>query len=99
MRHRPTCLVRRVIRKSAMAYPRYIAEDPNHPGAEGAQVAPGGVPVWAIIGYWQVVNRSTGRVAEDYELPLEAVEAALEYYRHHKAAIDARLEANTQRVG
>ena len=34
------------------------------------------------------------RVAEDYEVPLEAVEAALAYYELHRYLIDARIALN-----
>jgi uncharacterized protein (DUF433 family) len=34
-------------------------------------------------------------VARDYDLPAEAVAAALAYYQRHKAELDERLTANT----
>jgi hypothetical protein len=33
-------------------------------------------------------------MAADYEVPREAVEAALAYYREHRETIEARLAAN-----
>ncbi len=36
------------------------------------------------------------RVADDYDIPVEAVEAALAYYREHRAVIDDRLAANVR---
>jgi hypothetical protein len=33
-------------------------------------------------------------VAADYAIPLEAVEAAIAYYRQHTEVIEARLAAN-----
>jgi len=74
---------------------RYVEENPYRPGAANVRlVSPYGVPVWALVGYLSVVENDPVRVAEDYELPLEAVEAALAYYRQHKTAIDARIAAN-----
>jgi uncharacterized protein (DUF433 family) len=72
----------------------YIEPDPYHPGPDGARLKDSGVPVWALVGHWQAVGHDRARVAADYELSATAVEAALAYYRHHTAAIDARLEAN-----
>jgi uncharacterized protein (DUF433 family) len=71
---------------------QYIASDPH--GPDEARVKTNGVPVWAIIGYWRVVNRDVERVAADYEVPAKAVEAALAYYNRNTAVIDARLALN-----
>ena len=35
------------------------------------------------------------RVAKDYEIPREAVEAAIAFYRLHRAVIDNRIAANS----
>ena len=53
-----------------------------------------GTHVWAIVGYWRAVRGDVARVARDYGLPPEAVQAALAYYEQHKPVIDARLAAN-----
>jgi uncharacterized protein (DUF433 family) len=50
--------------------------------------------VWALVGYWQMVDGDIGQVAADYEIPREAVEAALAYYETHREVIQARLDAN-----
>ncbi|MGD9893934.1 MAG: DUF433 domain-containing protein [Dehalococcoidia bacterium] len=73
---------------------RYIELDPHRPGLGEARLKDSGVPVWALVGHMNAVHSRVVRVAEDYDLPVEAVEAAMEYYRRHQAAIDARLEAN-----
>jgi len=52
------------------------------------------VSVWALVGYLEAVHGDVSRVADDYRLPLEAVEAAVTYYRQYKQLIDDRLEAN-----
>ena len=73
---------------------QYIREDPEWPGAAEARIAGYGVPVWALIGYYRAVNGDLSRVATDYDLPEDAVRAALAYYREHQKELDARLMAN-----
>ena len=73
---------------------RWIEPNPHRPGVEDAILVGYGVSVWALIGYLSLVEHDIARVAADYEIPQEAVEAALAYSQEHKAAIDARLAAN-----
>jgi len=74
---------------------RWIALDPLRPWPAEARIRDFGVPVWALIGHYRyATGHDVERVATDYELPLEAVEAALAYYGRHQAEIDARLAAN-----
>ena len=73
---------------------RWIEPNPHRPGVEDAILVDYGVSIWALIGYLPMVDNDIARVAADYEIPPEAVEAALAYYREHKSAIDARLAAN-----
>ena len=82
------------MRKSDRLIERYIEPDPYRPGPGEARLKDFGVPVWALVGHMNAVHGRVAQVAEDYNLPVEAVEAALEYYRRHQATIDARLEAN-----
>lgn len=77
---------------------RHIEPNPQRPGRDEARLIDSGVPVWALAGYWAAVDGNDARVAADYALPAEAVEAALAYYRRHKPLIDARIEANTAPV-
>ena len=73
----------------------YIIEDPYHLGPGDARLAQYGTHVWAIISYYQLaVNLDLNRVACDFDVPLEAVEAALMYYQFHQKAIDARIILN-----
>ena len=76
---------------------RYIDLDTDrYPGGRAdARPREYGVPVWALVGYLRVVDNDVDRVAEDYELPREAVEAALAYYRRNQPYIDARLLLNS----
>lgn len=76
---------------------RWIEPHPRKRGAEEARLKGSKVSVWAIIGQLRAEGRDVGRVAEDYNVPLGAVEAALAYYEQHQAAIDDRLAANELR--
>ena len=73
---------------------RLIEQNPHRPGLSEAWIAAYGVPVWALIGYLGMVDGNADQVALDYDLPREAVEAALAYYRRHQAVIEARIAAN-----
>lgn len=72
----------------------YIEFNPAKPGLAEARLVKYGVPVWAIIGYLEAVHQNAGRVADDYDLPLNAVNAAIAYYRAHRTLIDDRIAAN-----
>ena len=72
----------------------YIETNPHHPGPADVRLVESCVPVWAIIGHYQATGRDARYVADSYEVPLEAVQAALAYYQQHQAVIEARLAAN-----
>ncbi len=74
---------------------QYIELNPHRRGLAEAQLKESGVPVWALVGYLRGVRGDVARVAADYEIPLEGVEAALAYYRRHRAIIDERIAANS----
>ena len=69
----------------------YIEQDPIRPGPASVRLRASGVSVWALVAYYQAAGNDLERVAADYQLPREAVEAALAYYRCHQASIDARI--------
>lgn len=71
----------------------YVERNPNKPGRDEAVITSSGVPVWSVVAYFQGVA-DLDKVACDFELPLEAVKGALEYYYQNKDVIDARIEAN-----
>jgi uncharacterized protein (DUF433 family) len=73
---------------------RWIERNRYKPGIEEAQVVRFEVPVYALIGYLEAAGGDADRVARDYDVPREAVDAAIAYYRRHTAAIDARITAN-----
>jgi uncharacterized protein (DUF433 family) len=70
---------------------RHIERDPYHHGESWARLRDYGVSVWILVAYAEAYGGDLTRVAHDYDVPLEAVEAALAYYRRHKAAIDVRI--------
>jgi uncharacterized protein (DUF433 family) len=73
---------------------RYIETNPHHPGAADVRLREYCVPVWALVGYWKAAEGDVGRVAADYRLPREAVEAAIAYYERNRTIIDARIAGN-----
>ncbi len=73
---------------------RWIEPHPHRPGPSEVRVKVRGISVWALIGYMKAVDGKIARVAADYAIPPEAVEAAIAYYEDHAGAIDARLAEN-----
>lgn len=74
----------------------YIAqyiEVPDNPA--DAWIRGYGTPVWTLVAYLRVVEGDANRVAEDYELPREAVYAALIYYAYDPRLIEAKITLNT----
>ena len=71
---------------------RWITPIPHRPSE---MVLTGyGVAVWALVGYARGVDEDVAEVARAYELPPDAVRAALVYFRRHPLQIDAKLAAN-----
>ena len=73
---------------------QYIEPNPHYPGIAEARLKRYGVAVWALIGQLPARANDLAQVARDYDVPLEAVEAAYAYYQRHRAVIDARIGAN-----
>lgn len=73
---------------------RFVADDPYHPGIADAVIAGSGVHVWAVVGAVMLRNTTVDEAADDYEIPQEAVLAALAYYRRHRLTILDRIAAN-----
>jgi len=71
----------------------YIELNPDRPALYEARLKEEKVPVWALIGYY-LGGATAKEVAEDYDLPLDVVEAAIAYYECHSEAIEARINAN-----
>lgn len=72
---------------------RYLEPDPRYLGAAEVRLKGYDVSAWAVIGYWKA-RGNVAEVATGYDVPVEAVEAALTYYHRNRAIIDARLDAN-----
>lgn len=73
---------------------RWIEQNPRKPWEAEARIVTTGTSVWALVGYSPAVDDDLGRIAADYGLPEEAVQAAFAYYRLHRQAIDCRLAEN-----
>lgn len=74
---------------------RYIEENPRRPGPLHARLKESGVEVWALISYlYKAMQGDRAATARDYDVPLEAVQAADAYYHRHRAVIDARIAVN-----
>ena len=85
--------------RNACRVDRAIELDRYRPGPAGARLKKSGVPVWALISYYQqAVHEDLEQTARDYELTPEDVRVALEYYERHRKAIDARITANSSPV-
>lgn len=85
---------------------RMVGPDRHRPGSARARLIAEQIPVWAIIGHVQAIAGTsdlsnlpdgiTSQVAVDYDVPHEAVLAAMLYYEEHRCAIDTLLEANAE---
>ena len=72
----------------------WLEPDPRRGGADEVRLKNFCISVWAIVGYWKANGGDAARVASDYDVPVEAIDAALAWYQRHRDVIDARLEAN-----
>lgn len=77
---------------------QFIELDPRRPGKAEARLKMYHTKVWALAGYLPAVCGDLDRVASDYHLPREAVEAAIAFYERYKDIIDDRLAANASDV-
>lgn len=85
--------INRTTQEKADLIARYVGRNPNKPGIYNAILIPYGVSVWIIVSRFETVNNGDiDLAAADYNIPREAVEAALAYYEQHKAAIDEKIE-------
>ena len=55
--------------------------------------------VWNLAAEVVVSERTPEEVARDFQLPVEAVQEALDYYCANKEWIDAEVEATARRLG
>jgi uncharacterized protein (DUF433 family) len=77
---------------------REIEADALRPGPANVRLRRSGVPVWALIGYFNAANGDEDIVARDYELSRDEVSAAIAYYKQHRPEIDGRIEDSELRT-
>ncbi len=70
---------------------RYIAPRRYEDGRANAYLPDYGYRVAALIAYLQSVNNDVQETARSYQLPEEAMLAAIAFYRQNRAVIDARI--------
>jgi uncharacterized protein (DUF433 family) len=72
---------------------RYIEPYPGRPDPADSRlkIEEGGVPIWALIGALAADGSSKDRVAREYDVHRDAIEAAWAFYQRHRAGIDARI--------
>jgi uncharacterized protein (DUF433 family) len=70
---------------------RYIRQDPVRRGRDRARTGTdnGMVSVWIVVSYLKAAD--VAEVARAYDVPEDAILAAIAYYRRHRDLIDARL--------
>ncbi len=83
-----------VQRKSDALIEQFIELDPRRPRIDDARVEEYGIAVWEIVGRLEAAHGDVEAAAADYDLPPDAVRAALAYYKRYRDAIDARRAAN-----
>jgi uncharacterized protein (DUF433 family) len=73
---------------------RWIEPHPHRPGSAEVVIRDSKIPVYALVAYYLGSGEDVERVARDYRVPVEAAQAALAYYRRHRAVIEDRIAAN-----
>jgi hypothetical protein len=71
---------------------KWLEPDPNRPRPGDYRVKEYGTHVWALIGLLSGNDWDVEETARDYEMPVEAVEAAVAFYHKYPAAINVRIE-------
>jgi uncharacterized protein (DUF433 family) len=76
---------------------RYIDPDWDRyaHGRADASLKGYGVRVWALVAQLRAIGGDLDELARDYELPREAVDAAMAFYRRNRKYIDARILLTT----
>lgn len=76
---------------------RFIEKDPRAPDNPGAaRLRESGVHVWALVVPVKGYQGDIRRVAEEYDLTVREVKAAMGYYNRHQRAVDAEIASITQ---
>jgi len=91
-------IARSDVTKDEMLIRRWIRQHPYKSGPEDVVLVDSLVPVYAVVGYLPLVGDDLDRIADAYDVPRAAVDAALAYYRQHRAVIDARIFDGSAKV-
>jgi hypothetical protein len=75
---------------------RWIEPDPHDRMANRSWIVDHAVSVLAVVLRWQALAGDIEAVARVLQVPVDAVEAALTYYRRHQAVFDARITLDTR---
>lgn len=70
---------------------RWVEPNPHTAALAEAWVLPHCVSVWTVIRQLELDAGQIADVAGAYDIPDEAVQAAIAYYHRHKQEIDARI--------
>jgi uncharacterized protein (DUF433 family) len=80
-----------------------IELNPQRPAVYEARTSEEGIPVWVLVSSLDAAGGDIQAVADDYDIPVETVEAAVLYFLLHDREIIARIDGNrlpgTVRVG
>jgi uncharacterized protein (DUF433 family) len=74
-----------------VAVKKYIEQHPRKRDPAEARLVQSGTPIWSLIGYLIGVDWDRERTARDYDIPREAVDAAIAYYHEHEADLTPRI--------
>jgi len=74
---------------------QYIERHPYRSSVADAWLPRYGYSVWILIDALEAEGGDLQHVADGYNIPVDAMQAALAYYFRHKEAIDTRMKANT----
>lgn len=72
----------------------WLEIDPNREMRSEVRLQKYYIHVWAIVGAIEAYRGDLADAAAAYDVPVEAVRAALAFYSRNRAVIDARIEAN-----
>lgn len=67
----------------------FIEQDPEKPGRHHARFIENGTRVSAVLGTWRRTNGNVLETRHEWNLPDDALEAAIHYYEQHRDLFDA----------
>jgi uncharacterized protein (DUF433 family) len=78
---------------------RWLEPKPNKKSTRQLGIKGRNMTVWNLVADVVVSDMTREEVADDRDLPLEAVQEALDYYAANKAWIDAEVDETGRRFG